>query len=116
MQLSEKKEHANFFKIIKKLTKSEIQQFLNDINTPGIEKICRCIHNIVYQDIGLNKKKKTQLRKLMKKHRNKVEFISKKNSSKKNIEEKRKALQSGGFPLMSILSLAIPTLLSLFRK
>ena len=116
MQQTEKKEFANFLKIIKKLTKSEVQQYLNDINSQGIDKICRCIHNIVYQDIGLKKKKKTQLKNLMKKHRDKVEFLSRRNTSKKNIEEKRKALQSGGFPLLPILSLAIPTILSLFRR
>ena len=116
MHPDEKKKYRDFCKILKKIkNKSELNHFVDNLNSNGIDVICRCLHNVVYRDIEVKKNPKN-LKRLLKKNRENVEFLSKFSPSKKIIEKKRKVLQSGGFPFFSILSAIVPTLLSLFTK
>ena len=114
----EKKKYSIFLKILKKLKKSELSEFLDNLSSEGVNKICRCLYNTAYHDIGLKKKSKNI--QILKQHLNKnkknIQFLSKYSPSKKIIERKRKVLQSGGFPLLPILSTVIPTLLALFKR
>ena len=119
MQPEERKAYINLLRILKKITKKgELQELINNLDHSAIDKICRCLFNVVYHENcrPKNSKKRKSLRKLMLKNRDSVEFLTNYSPSTKKIEEKRKILQSGGFPLLPILSAVIPTLISLFTK
>ena len=115
----ERKNYVNLLKILKKANKKgELQELIKNLDPSAIDKICRCLFNVVYCEKCHPKssKKRKTLRKLMLKNRGAVETLTRYSPSTKKIEEKRKILQSGGFPLLPILSAVIPTLISLFTK
>ena len=99
MNVHEKKEVVQLLKILKKLNKNELQVLISNLSHDGVNKICEIFYNVIYKDIRpKNKLKIANLKKLMFKNRSNVEFLSRFSPKKKTIEEKKKVLQSGGFP------------------
>ena len=116
MKPEEKKEVKVLLKTLNKLKKGELNVMIENLHGGGINKICEIFHNILYNNIKpRNKLSLKKLMKLMKKNRAKVEFLSIYSPSKKALMQKKKVLQSGGFPLASIFKLIAPSILSLFR-
>lgn len=120
MQPEEKKCYIKLLKFLNKYhTDKEIKEIVHIIDQNGVQRICRCLSNIIYQeDIGIKKdKNKTKkLKKLIKKHKEEVQNIIKYSPKKTIVEEKRKILTGKGFPLAAILGTAIPMLINYITK
>ena len=117
MTPEEKKRVKILLKILAKLKKPELSALISNLDDNGINHICQLFYNVLYNNVKLkNKAKESSLKKLMKRNKANIHFISKFTPNKKIVAEKRKILQSGGFPLAAILGMVIPTVLSLLKK
>lgn len=72
-----------------------------------------CVHNLLFNS-AFSDKTKSHLRKCLRKHKNTLRYLAKKNGSKRL---KRQKLQRGGLPIGLILGTVLPLLANiLFKK
>jgi hypothetical protein len=113
MTFNGKKQHLSVLKVLKKLKPKEREEIIPYLNAEGLEFLCECFHNVLFEDIGV--KNKSTLKKKLKSqcdvHR--LKYIA---NAKKPLKAKVKALQQEGAGIGLILSAAIPFLMNLFGK
>ena len=108
-------------KILKRLKPNERNSLFKFINDDGVNVVCECINNILFnKHIGLKKNQKKKLNKELQMVQKQMTILGKslsKDQSNNSIKRRRNLLsQHGGF-LSTILSIAIPLLTELlFRK
>ena len=112
MSPERKKSTKILLKALNKLKKDELNVLMDNFNDNGVNHVCEIFHNILHNNIRPTKSKLPALKKHMIKNRKNIEFLSKFSPKKRDIEEKRKILQSGGFPLIPILSAVVPAIIS----
>lgn len=124
MSTEERKEYTKFLKFIKQYTKhnKNTKGLCDNLSDDGVQKICRCIWSILYQpQVDTickrgSKHKAQELTKLLSKHKTQIKKLAKHSTKKKDIGAKREIIRGRGFPLLPILAIAIPSLISLMKK
>ena len=96
MKTEEKDCYIKLLKLLRKHHKNkELKEIVHLIDHNGVQRICRCLSNIIYQqDIGLVKDKKQakKLQRLIRKHQEEVESLVQYSPKKQVVEEKRRIL------------------------
>ena len=106
---------VQFLKVMKTLNNHQRSVIIDFLDDYGVDIICDCIYNTIYQDHGLKKSSKKRLRKILKGKEQDMQIVSKKSN---NIKRRKKILgqQLGGNPLAAILGIALPILTQLLFK
>jgi hypothetical protein len=108
-------EIVHIIKALKQVKKEDLKYILNSINSRDIEELCKCLHNICHENIGLSNSTKAKLRKKFLPHKKQIQFLTRKSDNVSVNLRKRKLMAGGGF-FISLLSAAIPALISLFSN
>ena len=114
-------ERSNYVKLLRKIVKNK--NIKNDLEEVcSVQRLCRCLAAILqtegFEDLCKKKNPESsqKLCNLIRRHKSTCKSLIRFSSKKKDINEKKKILQSGGFPIASIIGLALPVLLSLIRR
>lgn len=107
------KSTLSLLKLIKKLSRDDLNHIIEHLNDKSIDNLCECVYNVVNTDLKLSKCKRTRLKHHIKKNccQNRIKLIMNK---KVPLLKRRKALKMEGKGLPFILSAVIPFLTSLF--
>ena len=63
---SNKKEHLEFVKILKKLKKEDRSKIIPYLKNECIDFLCECFYNVLFVDLGLKKNKKNIIKNKLK--------------------------------------------------
>ena len=118
-----KEDRPAYKKLLKTITKgkdSELSYLLQDFN--DVQRICRCLSAIIRQDgfeelcIKKNKEQSEKLCNLVRRHKQLVKKLTHHSNNKNIIKKKQKILTGGFFPLIPILTAALPALISIISR
>ena len=102
-------------KVLKKINNKDRPTIIKYLDDRGVDLVCECVQNILFNNVGLNLKEKKRLRSTLNKRQKAMKNIANKSNSFK----RRRSLLNhhGGNPLALILSTALPLLTDLlFRR
>ena len=94
--------------ILKKIKISERPHLLKYLNEDGVDILCECYKNIIFNDLKLKPKVKKNLRKNLIGKEREIRLLANKRISNKR--RKKVIIQQGGNPLGLILTTVIPIL------
>lgn len=106
---------VNFFRALSRLKDDDLTHVVKHIDSKGIESICECVFNTIYNDLNVpkSKRKKIKGRFLDKKNLRNLKIITDK---KRDTLKKKKAILQEGKGIGLILSTVAPILASLISK
>ena len=100
--------------ILKRINNKDRPDVIKYLNKDGIDIVCETVHNILFNNINLNNRKKKKLKKLLINKRRDMESIA---DHKKSYNRRQSLLrQHGGNPLALILGTALPFLTNLLFR
>ena len=99
----------DFLRGIKKLKGNERLAMIRYLDHEGVNILCSCFHNVLFENHNLNKRKRKNLLKKLKGKEKQMITLSKKTN---NIKRRKKVLmQEGGGIISLIVSTALPILI-----
>lgn len=103
-----------FLRILKKLNSEDRICLLNFLNESALDEVCRCVHNVLFENWNLKPSSVKRLRRILKgKEKQMSEIVKKSNCLKKR---KKIIIQQGGSALGSILRIAVPLITDLIFR
>ena len=105
-----------FLRVLKNLKKSQWSVIIDDLSDHGIDLLCHCIYNIVFEDHKLKRGTKNKLRRILNGKEKELEFLSNRGNSIKRRRDVLVNKQFGGGILTLLLSVALPVLTTLLFK
>ena len=110
--INEKKKYIPLLNVLKKLNPKDLNAVLDNLQDGAIDNICECTYNVLFTDLKLTGKKKSQLKRFLKKNCS-IHRLKKISSKKVPISKRRLALKQEGKGLPMLLATAIPFLVDL---
>lgn len=109
------KNSHNFISVISKLKPDQFEALIDNLSEKAINDIGECVYNAIYTDLHLSSKKKSYLKRHIKKNCcvKKIKTITTKTAP---LSKRRMALKQSGKGLPLILASVIPFIASLFRR
>ena len=113
-----KEKHADlkFIKIISKLKVDEFEILLPLLTDKAVDIICSLLNYLMQNPKNVTFKNRRKLKKLILDNKEIIRQIASDVSAGRMFKKKRKLVVTGGFPLLAIISAALPTLLSSIIK
>ena len=104
-----------FLRVLKNLKKDQRSIIIEHLSDHGVDVLCHCIYNLVYEDHKLKRATKRKLKRIFKGKEKEIDFVSKKSN---NIKRRREILvkQFGGSIIPTLLTVALPLLTNLLFR
>ena len=102
-------------KTLSKMNKNDLIHSINCLNDDTIDGICECVYNVIFTDLNLTQRKKTTLKKHLKKSCciKKIKQITNKTNP---VFKRRELLKQQGSGLPMLLMTAVPFLIDLVKS
>lgn len=118
MKMKNKSSKAKFVPLLQafsKMNKDQLSHAIDCLNDDSIDTLCECVYNVIYTDLNLSSKKKTALKKHIKKNCC-IHKIKKITTKAYPIIKRRQLLKQEGAGLPMLLMTAVPFLIDLVKS